>query len=764
MRRLLALGMLATIAFAGDGVRGDVEALLESMKGDLPPFRAKASDLLSANSPDWRWLFCAAEGDEQKAKAAPQGNPPAPPPAKRAAAGEKTPVESGTLPETTVEAATLTERPLSETVPSVNVVTKKEIQEKTPLGVTEATNWQPGMWSTQGSSGQVGTPVIRGWQGNQVLLLLDGLRLTNERTPTGPGPDWESLDVDMIDRIEVLRNPDSVLYGTGAIGGVTALYTRFPTDYTDGGVRYGGDTRLTVATGGNNFWRWRIQGDVATPTFRGAVGATFLRANDMEAANNIVLAPTAFTTDACDVELEGRLDEHNTLGGSLFIFRKNWNGNFLHPDRMYDNWLDRDGAAVRWTNTAETAAWDDFQVQIGAVRNAQTNDRTDIQDRNEYEIWTPQGTVYFHKGIADHAVTYGLSTYTDIDDTKRTKSTGTVRGVPKGYIFDIGPFAQDEWQATKKIRVVYGIRFDWVYAKTDPNASTTDPLITPDDQRISQGDFAWTGKVGARYEATDKVAFTGNFSRGYRFPSLVDLVGFDQRPDEIVVGDPTTQPEYSNTLEGGVHYTSSRWRGSLVSYVSWYQNAIIREYGTFNGMSWIDRNGNGVQDSDEDIYKTTNAGHATFWGIEAAAAVDVNPQWTVFGNLTWWDGHISPDPTEPTGIPFNGTLGVNFHPIEKFYVQLSSHMVASFNKIPQDLYNNEAFFWRDPQDETSGTLRSDHSVPGYTLFDLRFGIQLTEKALINVGVENLLDRQYRAFGSRHDGPGLTVTCGLSFDF
>ena len=273
-----------------------------------------------------------------------------------------------------------------------------------------------------------------------------------------------------------------------------------------------------------------------------------------------------------------------------------------------------------------------------------------------------------------------------------------------------------------------------------------------------------TGKLGALYQATEELSFTGNFSRGYRFPSLTDLAGFDQRPDEFIVGNPSTNPEYSNTLEGGIHWASPRWRGSLVSYVSWYEDAIIRQFGEFNGMTWIDRNGDGIQDSDEDVYTTTNAGHATFWGIEAAAAVDVTPHWTVFGNLTWWDGTIDPDPTEPVGIPFNGTLGVNFHPTEKIYFQLASHMVASFDKIPEDLYNAEAFFWKDPQDEASGTLRSDHSVPGYTLFDVRIGIQVTEKALVTLGVDNLLDRQYRAFGDRHDGPGLTVVCSLSMDF
>jgi hemoglobin/transferrin/lactoferrin receptor protein len=756
MRRLLAIAALAAVAWADEDARKrrDVEAFLDRMESEHIPL-ARLAPLVPLDLPPFRWLLLADDGAKavpQQPKAAPEPEP------------EKRPADSGTLPETTVEAATLTERPLSETVPSVNVVTRTEMDKRIPLGVTEALDWEPGLWSTQGASGWVGTPVIRGWQGNQVLLLLDGLRLTQDRTPTGPGPDWELLDPDMIDRIEVLRSPDSVLYGTGAIGGVTALYTSYPTDYTDSGTVYGGRTRISLASGGLNYWRGRLEGYTATPKVRAEVGGTIFQSSDMQAANSTEWAPTAINTWEVDAHVEGRIDEHNTLGGWIFLFRKDWDGNFLRPARVQENESNRDAAAIVWRNTAATSLWDDVEVQVGVVQNSQLVNRTDVPDRTSQDIWTPQATVYFHKGAGDHAVTYGLSTYMNTVDLQRTNAAGTLRGVPEGWNFDIGAFAQDEWQASPKVRIVYGLRIDGVWAETDPDASTTDPLIDPDDIRIDQSDFAWTGKVGVLYRATEEISLTGNFSRGYRFPSLTDLAGFVQAPDEIVVGDPTTEPEYSDTLEGGIHFASSRWRGSLVGYVSWYEDAIVRTYGEFNGMSWIDRNGDGIQDSDEDVYVTTNAGEARFWGIEAAAVVDVTPHWSVFGNLTWWDGTISPDPTEPIGIPFNGTLGVNFHPTERLYFQLASHMVASFDQIPEAFYNAEAFFWRNPQDEDQGTLRGDHSVPGYTLWDLRIGMQVSEKAAVTIGIDNLFDKKYRAFGDRHDGPGFTFTCGLSFDF
>jgi len=682
-----------------------------------------------------------------------------------AAVPETKKIPETTLPVTTVEAATLTARPLSETVPAVNLVTKDDVEKRLPLGVAESLHWEPGIWTTQGASAWSGTPMIRGWQGNQVLLLLDGLRLSRDRTPTGPGSDWELVDPYMVDRIEVLRSPDSVLYGTGAIGGVTALYTAFPVDFTEGARVFGGTFWVNLASGGFNYWRSRLEGYAASPKTRATLGATLLRSNNIHTGDNVELDPTDISTNEVDAHAEWKIDEANTLGAWFFYMRKYWDGDYLHPTRMQYNSYDREAAAINWTNTQETSLWDDFQVQIGVARWNQIQNRSDTPDKREDENWVPQATAYFHKELGGgHVATYGLSTYVNTTKNLRTRNGVSLRGVPEGFVFDIGVFGQDEWQASERLRVVYGVRLDGVWAKTDPDAATTDPLINPDDIRIDQTDFAWTGKVGVLYQATEQISVTGNFSRGYRFPSLTDLAGFVQAPDEIVVGDPSTTPEYSNTIEGGIHYASERWRGSLVAYGSWYQDAIVRTYGTFNGMTWLDRNGNGVQDNDEDIYLTTNAGKARFWGIEAAAVVDVTPQWSVFGNITWWDGQIEPDPTEPIGIPFNGTIGVNFHPTERIYFELQSHMVASFDKIPADFYNAEAFFFKNPQDEDEGPLRSDHSVPGYTVFDLRMGARLSDKATLTLGIDNLFDKKYRRFGDRRDGAGFTVLCGFTLDF
>jgi len=655
--------------------------------------------------------------------------PAAPPPAR----------EAGTLPETTVRAATLREQPLKETVPAVNIVTREKMDDENAQGIADALQWQPGLWTTQSSSATLGTPMIRGYQGNQVLFVLDGIRITHDRTPTGPGPDWENFNSDLIDRIEVLRSPDSVLYGTGAIGGVTAAYSIFPTAYPEEGKRYGGSGRYSVSAGGYDFWRLRGAGYAAAPGWRFMARGSVMRSQDMETPEK-QLVPTAFDIYGAQAAGEWRLDPDNTLGATLYVTAKSWDGNFLAPERPRNQDLGREVGIVSWRNTVANGAWDELETRVGFVHNSQKYERTDILDVSQYDIYTVQVTALAHKRVADaHDLTYGLDSHVDFVDVRRRKASGLLREVPKGTITYIGALAQDQWRIN-------------------------DPLLDPAELKIDQSDAAFTGKLGVLYDATEEISFTANYSRGYRHPSITDLAGLLQAPDEIVVGNPDAKPEYSNNFEVGAHYATPTIRADLVGFYTRNSNALIRTYGTVNGMEWYDRNGDGIRDSDEDFYLTQNAGKFDFWGIELSAQADVLPWMTVFGNLTTWNGDIEPDPTEPIGIPNNMTLGVRLHHDNGMWAEFVGHFVARFDDIPQDFYDAEAFFKTDPQDESSPTLRNDHSVPGYSLFDFRAGMRIAEKSTLTFGVSNIFNRKYRSFGDRRDGAARTFYLSLEVGF
>lgn len=84
------------------------------------------------------------------------------------------------------------------------------------------------------------SPYIRGLTGQQVLILVDGVRLNNSIFRSGPNQYFNTIDPGMVDHIEVVRGQGSVLWGSDAIGGVINIVTRGPdVDYGSCCGQYG---------------------------------------------------------------------------------------------------------------------------------------------------------------------------------------------------------------------------------------------------------------------------------------------------------------------------------------------------------------------------------------------------------------------------------------------------------------------------------------------------------------------------------------------
>jgi len=123
-----------------------------------------------------------------------------------------------------VVTATKTEVPLNEVTSSVTVITEQDIQEKKAKTVSEVLRDVPGLDVAQtGGPGGVTSVFMRGGNSDFTLVLIDGVRVNS---PTTGGFDFADLTVDNIERIEVVRGPQSTLYGSDAIGGVINIITK----------------------------------------------------------------------------------------------------------------------------------------------------------------------------------------------------------------------------------------------------------------------------------------------------------------------------------------------------------------------------------------------------------------------------------------------------------------------------------------------------------------------------------------------------------
>jgi len=126
--------------------------------------------------------------------------------------------------EPVVVSATKLEEPQERLDAAVNVITEDDLKVHNYETVGDALRQIPGVEiQRSGSLGKLTNLRIRGSSTSQVQVLVDGMRV---KSPTGGGFDFSDLSIDQIERIEIVRGPQSTIYGADAIGGVVHIITK----------------------------------------------------------------------------------------------------------------------------------------------------------------------------------------------------------------------------------------------------------------------------------------------------------------------------------------------------------------------------------------------------------------------------------------------------------------------------------------------------------------------------------------------------------
>ncbi len=177
-------------------------------------------------------------------------------------------------PDIIVTAARI-EQPRSQVGQSVTVIDAARIAERQSVSVTDLLATVPGVSVVRyGGVGTVGTVFIRGADSDQTVALIDGVKLNDPSTPGG-GFNWGNLLVGTIDRIEVLRGPSSVIWGSQAIGGVVNVISAAPGEQPRVNARAEAGYRGTRQLAGN------VSGRAGPLGY--SAGAAWLRADGISA-------------------------------------------------------------------------------------------------------------------------------------------------------------------------------------------------------------------------------------------------------------------------------------------------------------------------------------------------------------------------------------------------------------------------------------------------------------------------------------------------
>ncbi|CAZ95507.1 TonB-dependent receptor plug domain-containing protein [Zobellia galactanivorans] len=649
-----------------------------------------------------------------------------------------------------------------------------------------------------------GSPMIRGFATNRLLLSVDGVRMNNAIFRGGNLQNVISIDPYTIQNTEVIFGPGSVIYGSDAIGGVMNFYTKKAEFSTSDSLSFSGGAkyRFASANSENTFHfdfnlgkrKWAFLTSASYNDFgdlkMGAHGPeSYLRKNFVGSLNGTdVLLPNenpkkqtptgysqlnlmqkiAYTpnntwehklglhySETSDYARYDRLIRPNKAGDGLRSAE--W---FYGPQKWFmgNLQMSKRGKGIFYDGLKITTAYQHFEESrndrdFGDLLRYTTEEKVDALSANvDFE----------NKKIGDLRLYYGGeyifnkvgSTGEQVNIETKELVEGASR-YPDGATWQtLAGYVNGEYRAKPNFTLLSGLRYShvWINAVFD---KTFYPFPF-DDAMLDNG--ALTGSIGFSWFPKADLQITLNGSTGFRAPNLDDVGKiFDSEPGAVVVPNPDLEPEYAYNVELGVQKNfNDRVVLKSAAFYTYLVDALVRRDYKFNGEDAIMYNG-----ELSSVQAIQNAAKAYVYGLEFGAEVFFGDKLSAVANLTLTEGiEEEDDGTESPGRHVAPTFG-------------DLHFIYKGQKLTADLflnYNGEISYGDLATSERSKTYiyavdeEGNPFSPSWYTLNLRAQYAITNALKTSLGVENITDQRYRSYSSGIVAPGVSLVLGVDYRF
>ncbi len=159
---------------------------------------------------------------------------------------------------TIIVTASRTAQTIDESLASVTVVSREDIEQSQARSIADLLRSVPGIQiSSNGGYGKTTSVFLRGGNPSHILVLIDGVRAASASTGLFS---WENLSPDQVERIEIVRGPRASLYGSDAVSGVIQIFTRSPGRFSvESNAGSHGTAQIDANVGGGDAWRYGIE-------------------------------------------------------------------------------------------------------------------------------------------------------------------------------------------------------------------------------------------------------------------------------------------------------------------------------------------------------------------------------------------------------------------------------------------------------------------------------------------------------------------------
>ncbi len=635
----------------------------------------------------------------------------------------------------------------------LEVLSSSRIREVNPITLPDVLQNEPsvslmrdGVWATDVS--------IRGMNRQNIVTLVNGNRI---ETSTNLAAGLSLVDVNDIDRVEVIKGAASSLYGSGAMGGVVNIITRGGS-YNDGfrvsGSMQGGYQSVNDAGSGHfsinaGSGRWfgylngtmRQAGNTRTP--EGVLPNSQFR--DHQIAGGLGLKPTDNDELLIDYQ-DMRATDVGIPGGSPFPVTATATYRVAER-RMFSTEYKRTNLfralpAVKARYFRQVISRD---VELVPNPMAVVRPNAD-HTTNGFQLqtnWIP---------LQGHFLVAGIDAWQRNYDGLRTKEIKPQKmivadyPVPPSSYRSIGIFGQDEISlSNEKIKITAGGRFDRIRIS---NEEASNPVYiirngirndSPPADPLSSypagvaNNNSWSGNLGLLLSVAKDIDVSLNAARAFRSPSLEERFQYIELLGNTYLGNPNLKPEKGYFGDAGIRV----WENNTTLRGSIFLNEIRDMV--------IDRAEN------DSVFVKQNVGSARLYGFDLYCEQNILDNLVIYGNAAYVRGEDKGEHQNlPQISPLNGQLGFRTPLTPYFRLDASAVMFADQNN----------------------TAPGERSTSGYTYFNL--SLRTIPIRLLNAdsrfffGVENITNKAYRNHLATNRGiiklePGRNFTLRWAID-
>lgn len=664
------------------------------------------------------------------------------------------------------------------------LISAKEIESKPLQSFADIVKNQPGVSLLR--DGVWGTEIsIRGLNRENIVTLIDGSRIL---TATDIAARLSMVNLNDIERIEIIKGASSSIYGSGATGGIVNIITKSPSLYNtfsiNGNVsaQYNSVNNLSSFNGllysGGSFWASKFAGsyrkadNIQTPlgelknsqfedySFTGSLNVLPVTNQKLSVdyqlfkANDVGIPGASVFPNNADVRYPFEKRELISAGYEI----QNISKMFYKLSAKYSyQFIARDVENIPHTvqmvpGSGSTPARRVSVLKITPGADHKSNNillqgNLLLADWNNLII----GMDYWDRKYEGHREKYQKIEV--LDSTGQVvNTTNKVIGekpLPNSSYSSLGVFAQDGMNLLKdKLDLNLGARYDYINITGEKTFNPEYEIVNgnlnnnPTGQQIIWNDVksnnsSFSSNLGLKYSLSPMINITFGFAYSFRSPSLEERFQFIDQGSLVRIGNPNLKPEEGKSADFGFRLYADNLKIITSIYYNYFNNLVSEVRGTFEGRNATFK---------------TNIGEARIYGFDLSSEYNFINDYVFYTAFAYTKGDdVTSGGNLPEIPPLNGTVGIKFNLFDFANADVSSTLFA------------------EQGDVASGELKT----PGYAIFNFVLSsmpIDFTSvKIKVFAGVENLFDKSYRNHLSTTRGnltiePGRNIFTKLTMEF